>query len=195
MSVGRVKWYDKSKGYGFIESPDGDVFFHFSDILMGGFKALAEDQQVSYTRVRREHGLKARWIRPLDSLARARHTSRYRDIVHMRIKEGKEKEFDSFFLDVPAWLHSMEQDLAIRRIGTWRTGQDAVILIESDRPHEQSMQAAQRLPSWENYAKRQQAIRELLEADEIIMSPIGADVPEEETSDFDTKTDPEASQQ
>ncbi|KKM16185.1 hypothetical protein LCGC14_1688430, partial [marine sediment metagenome] len=34
MAIGRVKWYNKSNGYGFIESPEGDVFFHFSDILM-----------------------------------------------------------------------------------------------------------------------------------------------------------------
>ena len=45
MAIGRVKWYNKSNGYGFIESPEGDVFFHFSDILMEGFKALAEDQR------------------------------------------------------------------------------------------------------------------------------------------------------
>ena len=188
MAIGRVKWYNKSNGYGFIESPEGDVFFHFSDILMEGFKALAEDQRVSYTMVRGEQGLKAKQIRPLDRRASVRHAARYRNIVHMQIKKGKQKEFDSFFLDVPGWLDYMEQNQGIRRIGTWRTGQNAVILIESDRPYERYMQAVQHLPNWEDYAKRQQAIRELLEADEIIMSPIGFDVPEEKTSDSDTKT-------
>ena len=138
--------------------------------------------------VRGEQGLKAKQIRPLDRRASVRHAARYRNIVHMQIKKGKQKEFDSFFLDVPGWLDYMEQNQGIRRIGTWRTGQNAAILIESDQPYERYMQAAQRLPNWEDYAKRQQAIRELLEADEIIMSPIGFDVPEEKTSDSDTKT-------
>lgn len=187
MAVGRVKWYDKSKGYGFIESPEGDVFFHFSDILMEGFKALAEDQRVSYTLVRGDQGLKAKQIRPLDSRASVRHAARYRNLMYMQVQEGKEKEFDTFFLDVPAWLDAMEQDLGIRRIGTWRTGANAVVLIESDRPYEQAMQAAERLPSWDEYAQRRDAIREVLQGDEIIMSPVQDDIPEEEDLEKDAE--------
>lgn len=191
MAVGRVKWYDKSKGYGFIESPEGDVFFHFSDILMEGFKALAEDQRVSYTLVRSDQGLKAKQIKPLDSRASVRHAARYRNLILMNVQEGKEREFDSFYLDPPAWLDSMEQDLGVRRIGTWRTGPHAVVLIESDRPYEQSMQSAQSLPAWEDYEKRCKAIRELLTEDEIIMAPVQDEVPEEETPDENADADDE----
>lgn len=50
MAVGIVKWFNASKGYGFI-SPDGgggDVFAHFSAISMDGFKTLKQGQQVEF---------------------------------------------------------------------------------------------------------------------------------------------------
>ncbi|MBN1555444.1 MAG: cold shock domain-containing protein [Phycisphaerae bacterium] len=180
MSVGRVKWYDKSKGYGFIESPEGDVFFHFSDILMEGFKALAEDQRVSYKLLRSEQGLKAKQIRPLDNRASVRHAARYRTLIHMRIADGKESGFEKFFLDIPAWFDAMEQDLGLRRIGTWRTGQNAVHLVESDRPYEQSMESAKEQSCWEDYCKWQDKLREFLESDPAVMSPLQAEIPVEE---------------
>ncbi len=46
---GTVKWFDGSKGYGFITSEDGtDVFVHFSAIEGDGFKTLDEGQEVSF---------------------------------------------------------------------------------------------------------------------------------------------------
>ncbi len=46
---GTVKWFDGSKGYGFITSEDGtDVFVHFSAIESEGFKTLEEGQEVSF---------------------------------------------------------------------------------------------------------------------------------------------------
>ena len=50
MATGTVKWFNESKGFGFISPADGssDVFVHFSAIEGGGFKTLAEGQQVSY---------------------------------------------------------------------------------------------------------------------------------------------------
>ncbi len=50
MATGTVKWFNSSKGYGFI-SPDDeseDVFAHFSEIEMDGYKALKEGQKVSF---------------------------------------------------------------------------------------------------------------------------------------------------
>lgn len=49
MTNGTVKWFNDSKGYGFIETPDGeDVFVHFSSINADGFKTLSEGQQVTF---------------------------------------------------------------------------------------------------------------------------------------------------
>lgn len=46
---GKVKWFDPKKGYGFIESRDqGDIFVHYSGIVMEGFKTLAEGAEVTF---------------------------------------------------------------------------------------------------------------------------------------------------
>jgi len=58
--TGRVKWFNESKGYGFIEQDDGeDVFVHYSAIQGDGFKTLAEGQAVAFEVVRGEKGLQA----------------------------------------------------------------------------------------------------------------------------------------
>ncbi|MFO7570107.1 MAG: cold-shock protein [Smithellaceae bacterium] len=49
MPEGKVKWFNESKGFGFIEKDGGgDVFVHFSAIQSGGFKTLSEGQRVSF---------------------------------------------------------------------------------------------------------------------------------------------------
>lgn len=49
MAQGKVKWFNESKGYGFIESENGtDLFVHFSEIQGDGFKTLAEGQSVEF---------------------------------------------------------------------------------------------------------------------------------------------------
>ena len=48
--TGTVKWFNDSKGFGFIEQEGGpDVFAHFSAIVGDGFKSLAEGQRVEFT--------------------------------------------------------------------------------------------------------------------------------------------------
>jgi len=49
MMQGKVKWFNESKGFGFIEADNGsDVFVHFSAIQDSGFKTLQEGQSVSF---------------------------------------------------------------------------------------------------------------------------------------------------
>ncbi|MGD8783314.1 MAG: cold-shock protein [Thioalkalispiraceae bacterium] len=50
MTTGTVKWFNESKGFGFITPEDGskDVFVHFSAIASEGFRTLAEGQQVTF---------------------------------------------------------------------------------------------------------------------------------------------------
>jgi len=50
MATGNVKWFNESKGFGFITPDDGskDVFVHFSAIASEGFRTLAEGQQVTF---------------------------------------------------------------------------------------------------------------------------------------------------
>jgi CspA family cold shock protein len=58
--TGTVKWFNASKGYGFIERQDGpDVFVHFSAIESEGFRTLQEGQQVEFSIEQGPKGLQA----------------------------------------------------------------------------------------------------------------------------------------
>ena len=60
MAQGTVKWFNESKGYGFITVDDGkDVFVHYSAIKGDGFKTLNEGQKVSFDIVNGEKGPQA----------------------------------------------------------------------------------------------------------------------------------------
>ena len=49
MANGKVKWFSNQKGYGFIQTDDGeDIFVHFSAIQTEGFKTLAQGQEVDF---------------------------------------------------------------------------------------------------------------------------------------------------
>ena len=63
---GVVKWFNASKGYGFIQRQSGeDVFVHFSAIQAGGFKSLQEGQTVEFEVKKGPKGLQAENVRPL----------------------------------------------------------------------------------------------------------------------------------
>jgi CspA family cold shock protein len=57
---GTVKWFNGSKGYGFIEREDGDdLFVHYNAIIGDGYRDLGEGQRVEFTVVRGQKGLQA----------------------------------------------------------------------------------------------------------------------------------------
>jgi len=57
MASGTVKWFNASKGYGFIEREDGsDVFVHHTGINMAGFKTLNEGDSVTFDIVQGQKG-------------------------------------------------------------------------------------------------------------------------------------------
>ena len=63
---GTVKWFNNSKGFGFLAPDDGgeDVFVHFSAIQSEGFKSLEEGQKVTFEVVRGQKGLQAASVNP-----------------------------------------------------------------------------------------------------------------------------------
>ena len=67
MATGTVKWFNDSKGYGFITPDDGgeDLIAHFSAINMSGFKTLKEGQKVEFEPQRGPKGMQATKIKPL----------------------------------------------------------------------------------------------------------------------------------
>ena len=61
---GTVKWFNSSKGYGFIQRPEGDdVFVHFQAIVGEGYKTLQEGQQVEFTVAQGQKGLQAQEVK------------------------------------------------------------------------------------------------------------------------------------
>ncbi|ASK18170.1 MULTISPECIES: cold-shock protein [Halomonadaceae] len=67
MATGTVKWFNETKGYGFISPDDGgdDLFAHFSEIQAEGFKTLQDGQKVSFEVTQGKKGLQASNIRPV----------------------------------------------------------------------------------------------------------------------------------
>lgn len=66
MAKGTVKWFNDSKGYGFISQENGDdIFIHYSAIEGDGFKTLHEDQQVEFEVTEGPKGPQASKVVPL----------------------------------------------------------------------------------------------------------------------------------
>ncbi len=66
MANGTVKWFNDSKGFGFLEQENGeDVFCHFSAIAGDGFKSLAEGDRVTFEITKGPKGLQAANVRKI----------------------------------------------------------------------------------------------------------------------------------
>ncbi len=64
--TGTVKWFNATKGFGFIQRDAGDdIFVHYSDILVEGFKTLEEGQRVEFSVVQGRKGLQATSVVPI----------------------------------------------------------------------------------------------------------------------------------
>ncbi len=65
MATGTVKWFNETKGYGFISPSDGkqDVFVHYSAIVGGGYRSLTEGQTVSFEVEKGPKGLQAAQVK------------------------------------------------------------------------------------------------------------------------------------
>lgn len=60
MMIGRVKWFNNEKGYGFIEFKENeDIFVHYSAIEIDGYKTLSEDQLVEFKLIETSKGYQA----------------------------------------------------------------------------------------------------------------------------------------
>lgn len=69
MATGTVKWFNDTKGYGFISPDDGggDLFAHFSEIQADGFKSLQDGQKVSFEVTQGKKGLQAASIKVINN--------------------------------------------------------------------------------------------------------------------------------
>ncbi|GAA1199843.1 MULTISPECIES: cold-shock protein [Brevibacterium] len=67
MTQGTVKWFNAEKGYGFItvDDSDQDIFVHYSEIQMDGYRSLQEGQQVEFNVGQGDKGPQAEAVTPL----------------------------------------------------------------------------------------------------------------------------------
>lgn len=67
MPTGTVKWFNATKGYGFIAPDDGgdDLFVHHSEIQVSGYRELTEGQKVTYEATQGQKGMQASQVTPV----------------------------------------------------------------------------------------------------------------------------------
>lgn len=67
--IGKVKWFNNAKGYGFIsQENEEDIFIHYSNIITDKYKTLKDGQLVEFDLIKTEKGYQAHNIKPIDEL-------------------------------------------------------------------------------------------------------------------------------
>ncbi len=67
--LGKVKWFNNEKGYGFIEYLDGqDIFVHYSEIRLDGYKTLSVGDIVQYELLKTDKGLQAKKVLQVNNI-------------------------------------------------------------------------------------------------------------------------------
>ena len=67
MAIGKIKWFDEAKGYGFITDDNGEeIFVHFSAIVGKGFKTLSDNASVTFEIIESDRGLQASHVKVND---------------------------------------------------------------------------------------------------------------------------------
>ena len=67
MAIGKVKWFDEAKGYGFITDDNGEeIFVHYSAIVGKGFKTLSDNASVTFEIIESDRGLQASHVKVND---------------------------------------------------------------------------------------------------------------------------------
>ena len=69
MLVGKVKWFNNEKGYGFIEYKENeDIFVHYSQILQDGYKSLSQGDNVYFELIETEKGFQAKNVQAIRNI-------------------------------------------------------------------------------------------------------------------------------
>lgn len=64
--VGKIKWFNDSKGFGFIDNgTNEDIFVHYSVIRKDGYKSLIKDEEVQFELVKTDKGIRAKNVVPI----------------------------------------------------------------------------------------------------------------------------------
>lgn len=73
MKLGKVKWFNDAKGYGFIvaEDEEADIFVHFSQIVMDGFRTLKEGMRVQFVPQKHDRGVMALQVQVVDDVLKS----------------------------------------------------------------------------------------------------------------------------
>jgi CspA family cold shock protein len=139
---GTVKWYDKKKGFGFIENPDGDVFFYHGAIQMAGFRSLSDGDKVDYEYEMTDAGLKATSVTPCGKPLQKQNASRYRTLRTLVIDDNV--DFDDLVAFMQTFHQTFQEEYdrvgvnGVMLYGSSETG-ELVELVNTDCSYDSAM--------------------------------------------------------